>query len=272
MSKKPINYKKDLTFKKVWATIHKNHQKFQDNLEKLTAKYDAIFDKERQEREERRKADEERRKADEERRKADEEQRKADEVRRRKADEEQRKADEERRKADEEQRKDNKEHLRKLQETVNQTSRDLNKNIGALSNTFGTLIEHLLIPNIVEKFNELGYHFDAIWQNGLEILENQRVVTEIDVVLENEKTIALVEIKSKPNMRDVKDHLERMSIARRFFERRGNADKELIGVVAGAVFPNFVKQFAIESGFYVLTQTGDTVKIDVPENFKPRIF
>jgi hypothetical protein len=165
--------------------------------------------------------------------------------------------------------------LRKLKETVDATTRSvdrLTQNMGGLSNRFGELIEHLLIPNIAEKFNELGYHFDGIWQKGLSIMENNRIVTEIDVVLENANTIALVEVKSKPNMRDIKDHLERMPIARRFFERHGNADKKLIGAVAGAVFPDFVKQFAIESGFYVIMQTGDTVKIDVPENFKPKIF
>jgi hypothetical protein len=40
--------------------------------------------------------------------------------------------------------------------------------------------------------------------------------------------------------------------------------------VAGAIAPEEVKAFAIESGFFVLEQSGDTIRISVPEGFKPR--
>ncbi|MDR2755973.1 MAG: hypothetical protein LBC20_09720, partial [Planctomycetaceae bacterium] len=87
-----------------------------------------------------------------------------------------------------------------------------------------------------------------------------------------EKTIAIVEVKAKPNLHDVRQHLKRMHIARRYYERHGNTDKELIGAVAGAIFPDNIKKFTIETGFYVITQSGDTVKIDVPKGFEPRKF
>ncbi|MDR0336643.1 MAG: hypothetical protein LBI18_06090 [Planctomycetaceae bacterium] len=208
-------------------------QKLGDKIEGLTDKYDAIFEREAKERQ---------------------------------------KAKEERQKEDAERRKDADERMKKLEKVVEETSRELKKNMGSLHNSFGTLIEHLVAPNIAEKFNELGYHFNRIFRKGLEIYENGQTVTEVDIVLENDKTIALVEIKSKPNMRDIKEHLERMQTVRRNLEQSGKTSKELIGAIAGAIFPDFVKKFAIDSGFYVITQTGDTVKIDVPENFKPRIF
>jgi hypothetical protein len=63
-----------------------------------------------------------------------------------------------------------------------------------------------------------------------------------------------------------------MQIVRQNVEQHGDAHKSLIGAIAGAIFPSNVKQFAIETGFYVITQSGDTVKIEVPEDFKPRIF
>jgi hypothetical protein len=31
-----------------------------------------------------------------------------------------------------------------------------------------------------------------------------------------------------------------------------------------------VKRYAVKSGFYIIEQSGDTVKIDTPEGFKPR--
>jgi hypothetical protein len=56
---------------------------------------------------------------------------------------------------------------------------------------------------------------------------------------------------------------------------RGYADehrdnRKLLGAVAGAIASEEVKTFAIKSGFFVLEQSGDTVRISVPEDFKPR--
>ncbi|MDR2115348.1 MAG: hypothetical protein LBP87_03095, partial [Planctomycetaceae bacterium] len=116
------------------------------------------------------------------------------------------------------------------------------------------------------------YHFEGIAHGRFEIRENGQVVTEIDLLLENEKTIAAVEVKSKPNLHDVRGHLKRMHITRRYLERVGNGNKKLIGAIAGAIFTDDVKKFTLENGFYVITQSGDTVKIEVPENFKPREF
>jgi hypothetical protein len=43
-----------------------------------------------------------------------------------------------------------------------------------------------------------------------------------------------------------------------------------MGAVAGAVIPEGAKPFALKHGFYVIEQTGDTVKIDTPEGFAPK--
>jgi hypothetical protein len=36
------------------------------------------------------------------------------------------------------------------------------------------------------------------------------------------------------------------------------------------VFPAEVKEATIEAGMYVIEQSGDTVRISIPEGFKPR--
>jgi predicted AAA+ superfamily ATPase len=164
--------------------------------------------------------------------------------------------------------------MRKLEANVDKTTLSvdrLSKNMGGLNNSFGEMVEHLVAPNIVSKFNELGYHFKKV-SKRTEFFENGQVVTEVDLLLENEKTIAIIEIKSSPTTDDIEKHLKRMQIVRRDFERSRDTPKELIGAVAGAIFPDNIKRLAIKNGFYVITQTDDTVKIDVPENFKPKIF
>jgi ATPase subunit of ABC transporter with duplicated ATPase domains len=259
----------------------------------LSTKYDEIFNRETKERQEYQKAFDERQKAYEEQQKAKEEQRE----KQRKADEEQRKADEKQRKAKEEQRdakyEQEKEERRKDDErrtkefekivsetnrtlnetsrTFNETSRNLNSQMGELGNRFGELAEHLVAPGIEARLNELGYHFEGVTTN-FKVKKDGRVLAEVDLLLENAETIAIVEVKSKPDQKDIEKHIERMAIVRNFFDSHRHDSKDLIGAVAGAIFPDNVKKFTIETGFYAITQSGDTLKIDVPEGFKPRIF
>jgi flagellar biosynthesis GTPase FlhF len=254
MSEDQIDNEKGLTFEKVWAAI----QKFGE-------KYDAILEREAQER---KKADEERQKAEEKRQKAEEERQKAEEEERQKAEEKRQKVDEERQKADDERRKADDERIKQLEKKVAAAS----LSIGELGNRFGELAEHLVIPNIAKRFNKFGYHFVDVVRGRIEIFDGNQVVTEIDILLENEKTIAIVEVKAKPSLQDVRKHLKRMGLVRKHFDQICQINKMLIGAIAGAIFPDDVKKFTVETGFYVITQSGDTVKIEVPENFKPKIF
>ena len=68
---------------------------------------------------------------------------------------------------------------------------------------------------------------------------------------------------------DVKDHLARMEKLRQHADEHRDTRK-LMGAAAGAIVPKESKAFALKNGFYVIEQAGDTVKIEVPEGFKPR--
>ena len=48
-----------------------------------------------------------------------------------------------------------------------------------------------------------------------------------------------------------------------------NRDRKILGAIAGAVFDKNVRDYAIENGFYAVSQSGDTVSINVPEGFMP---
>ena len=45
-----------------------------------------------------------------------------------------------------------------------------------------------------------------------------------------------------------------------------------LGVVAGAVVTPEVAAYALKNGFHVIVPPGETVDIEVPGNFKPRIW
>jgi hypothetical protein len=78
-----------------------------------------------------------------------------------------------------------------------------------------------------------------------------------------------VEVKTNLTNADVRDHVERMEKLRIYADEHGDRRK-LLGAVAGAIAAEEVKIFAVRQGFFVLEQSGDTVRIGVPEGFKPR--
>jgi hypothetical protein len=162
-------------------------------------------------------------------------------------------------------REEQKERQKKLDRQFAETDRQL----GRLGNRFGELAEHLVAPNIKEKFNALGYRFDYNYAN-VEVAAEGRVVAEVDILLENSEYALAVEVKSKPVVKDVLDHVRRMEILRRYPHRFKDGRVKLLGAIAGAVLTDTVRDYITKHGFYVIEQSGDTVKINVPEGFKPR--
>jgi len=163
--------------------------------------------------------------------------------------------------------------LLEVSEQLNKTERIVRRNskqMGELHRRFGQLAEHLVAPNINKRFNELGYHFGGISPGGIKIEDEQgRTKTEIDLLLENGETIMAVEVKTKPAIKDVDHHLKRMEILREHRDRL-NDKRKIQGAIAGAIYGNEEKKAVIEAGLYVIEQSGDTMKIEVPQDFVPR--
>jgi hypothetical protein len=129
----------------------------------------------------------------------------------------------------------------------------------------------LVAPNIVQKFNALGFHFDDIsgMRQFIHDESSGQKIAEFYIILENGDSIVGVEVKSKPSYDDVEDHIRRLRILRLNRDKK-NDKRKIYGALAGAIMPDSVKTAAIKAGMYVVTQTGDTVKIDVPEGFVPK--
>jgi hypothetical protein len=162
--------------------------------------------------------------------------------------------------------------MKALSEETDRKIQEVAQQIGKLGNRFGELAEHLVAPSIVEKFNALGFHFNDISTGLRQIIEDEssgQRIAEFDILLENRDFIIGVEVKSKPSSDDVKDHAQRLKILRLNKDKKGDKRK-IYGAMAGAIMPVSVKAAALKAGFYVITQTGDTVKIDIPEGFTPK--
>ena len=157
----------------------------------------------------------------------------------------------------------------RLQETERIVRRN-SRQMGDLHRRFGQLAEHLVAPNIHKRFNELGYHFRNHVLFGVKILDEKgNTKTEIDLLLENGETVLAIEVKAKPALKDVEHHIKRLELLRE--HRRGINDKRTIqGAIAGAIFGSDEKTATLEAGLYAVKQSGDTMKIDVPDGFVPR--
>jgi hypothetical protein len=161
-----------------------------------------------------------------------------------------------------------KETDRKFEETDRQF-KETDRKIGKLGGRLGELVEHLVAPNILEKFNKLGYVFGKASLNVRFVDSQGGHLAEVDILLENGDTVLAVEVKSKLMIDDIRDHVARMEKLRQHADEHGDSRK-LMGAVAGAIIPKESKAFAFKNGFYVIEQTGDTVAIDVPAGFIPR--
>jgi hypothetical protein len=164
--------------------------------------------------------------------------------------------------------------FREVAEERRKTDRQIkkvSKQMGDLHNSFGELAEHLVAPGIAARFNELGFHFDSVSPGGLKILDEQgKTKAEIDLLLENGEYLVAVEVKTKPRVQDVEHHIRRLEIVHENREKKQEKRKKILGAIAGAVFGPAEKKAFIEAGFYVLEQSGDTMKMDIPGDFVPQ--
>ncbi|MDR3283869.1 MAG: hypothetical protein LBS97_01675 [Treponema sp.] len=155
------------------------------------------------------------------------------------------------------------------QKKTDQQIKDLGKQMGGLHKSFGDLAEHLVAPNLVTKFRELRYAFTKAAYDVEFKESNGSTLTEVDVWLENGDFVMAVEIKGKLLKKDVDDHLERMDILHGYGKEHGDTRK-LLGAVAGGIARKDARDYAIQKGFFVIEQSGDTLKIDMPKGFKPK--
>ncbi|MDR0998057.1 MAG: hypothetical protein LBL70_03240 [Treponema sp.] len=157
---------------------------------------------------------------------------------------------------------------RQMKET-DRVVKETTRTVGNLGNKLGLVVEQLVLANIREKFNQLGFRFSRTVSNVIIEDFDRNIFTEIDAMLENGEYALAIEVKTQLNVSHVKEHAERMEKLRRHAD--GHRDRrKFLGAVAGAVTAESVRKYAQKQGFYVIQQSGDTVTVEIPEGFKPR--
>jgi hypothetical protein len=171
------------------------------------------------------------------------------------------------------------ETIEKMGKKVDKTTENVNKmakrvdrvtkNVGGLNRSVGELIETLIAARLWEKFPQ--YDLKRAYQRIPIYDEKSIQKTDIDILLVNTDMCIAVEVKRElDQMIEVDRHIKRMQLIRQYPpELIGN--KQLFGAMAGGVVNPDVKNYAYESGFYVLELTGESVHlVPPPENFEPK--
>jgi hypothetical protein len=142
------------------------------------------------------------------------------------------------------------------------------KNIGELNNTLGSLVEHIMTPDLPLKFKPLGFTFDKI--TTVKWSTDGNIYAEIDGLLENGTQAMAVEVKTTLEIEDINDHLKRMERIRKYADEHGDK-RESLGAIAAMIVNPKPKKYALEKGLFVIVPSGENVKIIKPEA-EPRIW
>jgi predicted AAA+ superfamily ATPase len=157
--------------------------------------------------------------------------------------------------------------MEEIREQMKETDRITKENaklIGNLGGRLGDMVEHLVAPNLKEKFRELGVVFEKTTRNSEFTDAKNNFIAEVDITLENGENVMLVEVKSKLTIEDIAEHIERIGKVRAHADLHGDRRK-FLGAVAGMGLTENERTFAFKSGFYVIEPAGETFAIRKPE-------
>ena len=145
----------------------------------------------------------------------------------------------------------------------------VSKQMGDLGGRWGEFVERLVEPACETIFKQRGILVQRVSRRVMAKLPGNRHM-EIDLVVENTDKVALVEVKSKLTIDDVRNHLTRIPESKDFFPRF--ADYQIYGAVAGVVIDENVVRYAMNQGLFVIVQSGEVVKIANEPAFEPKVW
>jgi hypothetical protein len=146
--------------------------------------------------------------------------------------------------------------------------KETDRRLGKLGNRFGEMVEHMVAPNLREKFKELGLIFPKANLDSDVSDYEHNIFLEIDVLLENGDKALLVEVKTKLLTEHIKEHIKRLDKRRKYADLHGDK-RAFLGAVAGMVITANVKDYALKQGLFVIEPSGETFTITSPKK-KPK--
>ncbi|MDR2941370.1 MAG: hypothetical protein LBV17_02120, partial [Treponema sp.] len=79
---------------------------------------------------------------------------------------------------------ENAERQKETERQMKESADQLNKQLGKLGNRFGEMIEYMVVPNLISKFNAIGFVFEKAYKDATIKDKENDIYTEIDITLE----------------------------------------------------------------------------------------
>ncbi|MEZ0328681.1 MAG: DUF3782 domain-containing protein [Dissulfuribacterales bacterium] len=160
---------------------------------------------------------------------------------------------------------------RQMQETNKKLEKgfqELRQQIGRLGNRLGEFVEEMVKPAAVRLFQARGIPVHRVIREVTAYDDDGNFVFEIDLLVINNDAAVAVECKSHAGIEDIKEHMERLAIFKRYYPEY--AKFKLYGAIAAMVMPDEVARFAYRHGLWVLAQSGDHILIKNDGKFTPK--
>ena len=154
------------------------------------------------------------------------------------------------------------------QEKTDKQIKKINKLHGDFTNKFGTMVEHMVAPNLQNRFADLGLEFGEVGNDVKMKDKKHNISLQIDVYLQNSDTGMLVEVKADLTISDINAHMERLEKMRKYADLRGDK-RVFLGAVAGVLVKDAVREYALSQGLYLVEPSGKTFNITPPPD-KPK--
>ena len=162
---------------------------------------------------------------------------------------------------------------RKFKETdlqIKQTSKEikeLGRQIGGLGNKFGSFNEGLLMPSLI-KLLETKFNCYDISTNRL--FRDNGKSFEVDILGANDDSCYLIEIKSHLKEEAIEQLKKQIDRFKKFGKNYTNS--KIYGVICATHYEINIVEKVTEAGLYFISTSDDLIKLQVPDNFEPRIF
>lgn len=144
----------------------------------------------------------------------------------------------------------------------------MSKNINSLNGNWSYYTESIVAAACETIFLKRGIEAHVVSQRLKSRTKGYE--TDIDVLVENNQVAIAVEVKNRLGVSDVKDFLERLGNFKRSFPRY--ADYTVYGAVAGIAVDDNAGKHAYRCGLFVLTQSGETIRIMNDDKFQPKVW
>jgi hypothetical protein len=157
--------------------------------------------------------------------------------------------------------------IKEMSKETNRQIKAVNKKIGELGNRLGEFVEEMIKPSVVRLFQERGIDIHSVMRNVETNNPQLNLAMQIDLLVVNNGSCVLVEVKSNLSQDDIEEHLERMEKFKTLFPIY--KDYKVLGAVAGMVIPENIARYAYKKGFFVIAQKGDSAVILNDNKFQP---